>query len=698
MEPPAKFFKGCGKGCKGKGDFKGCFEQMQAMMFGCGKGGWLGAAWGGDAWSGCGDAWSSFGSGSGKSWSDGGGMCSGGWGGGCSSSKGCKGGASASTSVAPAGPMEVEEFLAECEIEREYADRFRAMDMASQNAVMAKGSLASARDPTAVLMNRMSAVLDRGGKHDPPPGLLCGTRPGDWQCPSCQDMQFARNATCRKCHTPKPGSQPPAGPGHIPGFKSKMCTRWMAGYCEKGESCTFMHGEQDWAGGEVCNEIGERKQMGRVGNIDIDIDKWLDQFNIQEHAANLFRLLTREQQNSVLARGSLHDARDPTAVLIHRMSVAKQDPEPRVSSKPGDWYCPNCNDLQFARNRVCRRCQTPNPEEIATGRSPITMGNFKTRMCQHLIAGKCDRGTACTFAHSEEELADHMARARAAGTLGPRGGGPGGGGGHGGAIGPVVSNQVEVPLRMTLPESRQGEVAPDNTEMVVVDTEEWLAKHGINGRPADAFRSLTADQQRGVIARGTLEDARDPTAVLISRIQSVKTVNHRKDDWFCPQCLDLQFARNATCRRCGTANPNPVPPQLQQPPPPSMPPPAGLPGLPGMGLPGLAGLPGLHGLGGLPGMSGMPGVPPPPQQAMDPRQVAQLQAAMMAQLQQHAHAMQAQAQALQAAQAQQQQFQAFTAQHAQQGGQHFALQQLLAAAATGQAGGQPGMMMLPSGP
>lgn len=29
-------------------------------------------------------------------------------------------------------------------------------------------------------------------------------RPGDWDCPKCNDLQFARNPTCRQCGTPKP--------------------------------------------------------------------------------------------------------------------------------------------------------------------------------------------------------------------------------------------------------------------------------------------------------------------------------------------------------------------------------------------------------------------------------------------------------------------------------------------------------------
>lgn len=31
-------------------------------------------------------------------------------------------------------------------------------------------------------------------------------------------------------------------------------------------------------------------------------------------------------------------------------------------SLPGDWYCPKCKDLQFARNAKCRMCGYPKPE------------------------------------------------------------------------------------------------------------------------------------------------------------------------------------------------------------------------------------------------------------------------------------------------------------------------------------------------
>lgn len=38
--------------------------------------------------------------------------------------------------------------------------------------------------------------------------------------------------------------------------------------------------------------------------------------------------------------------------------------------RPGDWYCPNCKDLQFARNMACKNCQTPKPAEAVSAEHP----------------------------------------------------------------------------------------------------------------------------------------------------------------------------------------------------------------------------------------------------------------------------------------------------------------------------------------
>lgn len=53
-------------------------------------------------------------------------------------------------------------------------------------------------------------------------------------------------------------------------------------------------------------------------------------------------------------------------------------PLPANSQKamPGDWVCPKCRDLQFARNRTCRMCGTEKP---ATAERPFLEELFKRR-------------------------------------------------------------------------------------------------------------------------------------------------------------------------------------------------------------------------------------------------------------------------------------------------------------------------------
>merc|ERR1739848_366141 len=44
----------------------------------------------------------------------------------------------------------------------------------------------------------------REGRSGPPNRL-----PGDWDCPKCGDLVFARNSACRICGTPKPDPNAP---------------------------------------------------------------------------------------------------------------------------------------------------------------------------------------------------------------------------------------------------------------------------------------------------------------------------------------------------------------------------------------------------------------------------------------------------------------------------------------------------------
>jgi len=55
----------------------------------------------------------------------------------------------------------------------------------------------------------------------------------------------------------------------------------------------------------------------------------------------------------------------------------------RINTKPGDWVCPNCGDLVFASKSACKMCQTPRPDgQIRVGSKP---GDWTCPTCGDLV-------------------------------------------------------------------------------------------------------------------------------------------------------------------------------------------------------------------------------------------------------------------------------------------------------------------------
>merc|ERR1712048_298695 len=213
----------------------------------------------------------------------------------------------------------VEAFLAHSSVDFHAADMLRGLPPDLQKMAINKGSLQDARDQTAVLISRMNLATQTRGITQPSLKQGFETKPGDWVCPGCLDLQFARNATCRKCQTPNPTLQ-------------------------------------------VADPV---------------VDEFLLSNEIQDHAAMRFKGLDKATQEMIMSRGSLEGSRDKTAVLMSRMRQAAEGTLTSRSAEPqnGDWYCPNCNDLQFRRNQMCRKCGTPHPGTGTVQASPRQFGS-----------------------------------------------------------------------------------------------------------------------------------------------------------------------------------------------------------------------------------------------------------------------------------------------------------------------------------
>ncbi|CAK0826617.1 unnamed protein product, partial [Prorocentrum cordatum] len=71
-----------------------------------------------------------------------------------------------------------------------------------------------------------------------------------------------------------------------------------------------------------------------------------------------------ELDGAIKACATLNNFLMPTGT---QLKVYRQDMDGSdgFNKKSGDWNCPACGDLQFARNTQCRKCGTPNPNPEA---------------------------------------------------------------------------------------------------------------------------------------------------------------------------------------------------------------------------------------------------------------------------------------------------------------------------------------------
>lgn len=127
---------------------------------------------------------------------------------------------------------------------------------------------------------------------------------GDWFCPACNDLQFAKNTECRKCGEPNPDPE---------GSEAAKEAGIAAG-----------HGGQEMKPGDwfcpACNDLqfAKNTKCRKCGEANPDPEGSME----AAQASGSFKVLDK---------------------------------------KPGDWTCASCGDHQFARNESCRKCGAAKP-------------------------------------------------------------------------------------------------------------------------------------------------------------------------------------------------------------------------------------------------------------------------------------------------------------------------------------------------
>lgn len=186
-------------------------------------------------------------------------------------------------------------------------------------------------------------------------GNLSGKpRTGDWFCPACNDLQFAKNTECRQCGMARPADAAGGGAGG----QAMMPGDWICPNC----------GDLVFARNAACRQCGTEKPDGEASTVhqgkpgDWTCPACNDfQFARNSHC----RKCGHPKPDDAVLLNNASDANPngqfDLASELGTFGKGKGKAGMGQGAKPGDWTCPQCQDLVFARNASCRMCGYTKP-------------------------------------------------------------------------------------------------------------------------------------------------------------------------------------------------------------------------------------------------------------------------------------------------------------------------------------------------
>jgi len=334
------------------------------------------------------------------------------------------------------------------------------------------------------------------------------SKAGDWICPNpnCKDLQFERNAFCRRCSTPRPFGVAHQAPDRS--SRSGGVSTYLA--------LPSSPAAQAQAG---CGNIGLGTGPGAATGVSFAPEDWICA-NCGDHqfAKNIACRLCRAPKPVPAARG------------------ANNQPQ-----RPGDWNCPSCGDLQFERNQVCRKCGCPKPALPPPSLPP----NRSQALPPPSLPPNRAQASPLTFAASgrgsematddwicsncgDHQFARNLACRKCA------------------APKPTMSTNNQV--------SKMGDwICPNPACRDVQFEKNHMCRRCSTPKP-QVTQMAAGTQTRPLYGghRGLPLYSASAGPVLYNSISAI-----RPGDWTCPnpQCKDIQFERNTSCRLCGTPRP-----------------------------------------------------------------------------------------------------------------------------------------------
>lgn len=201
--------------------------------------------------------------------------------------------------------------------------------------------------------------------------------PGDWNCPACNDLVFAKNMACRRCGEAKPSAGSFAGTMSSRGNSQPQSASTNGQVAQAGDWYCPSCNDLQFARNTACRRCGAAPPTTDVdqggahamtkGGSGLRPGDWICP-RCNDH---VFARNDACRRCSTPRPGSEADVKSGGGGSSMGLGG--------VDVKPGDWYCPACKDLQFARNAQCRMCGTARPEDGGFGAGLGACGRGRSR-------------------------------------------------------------------------------------------------------------------------------------------------------------------------------------------------------------------------------------------------------------------------------------------------------------------------------
>eukprot|EP00927_Polykrikos_kofoidii_P057108 TRINITY_DN51217_c0_g1_i1.p1 TRINITY_DN51217_c0_g1~~TRINITY_DN51217_c0_g1_i1.p1 ORF type:complete len:254 (-),score=29.48 TRINITY_DN51217_c0_g1_i1:62-769(-) len=163
-------------------------------------------------------------------------------------------------------------------------------------------------------------------------------KPGDWNCPSCGNHNYAQRMACNRCKMPKMGAFNMTGMGMVPMMGGMM---GGASQVRPGDWLCRACNNQNYASREVCNRccIPKTVYISKTGLRDGD---WL---------------CPQCQNHNYASKTNCHKCARPKGSTPGHTPLNKSG----ANMREGDWICPQCSNHNYASKTLCNKCSVPKP-------------------------------------------------------------------------------------------------------------------------------------------------------------------------------------------------------------------------------------------------------------------------------------------------------------------------------------------------